>query len=348
MRDSSAEPLWWDDVQVALRKGGEVVGISRQKTLRWAVAAKTAMTARRSTVPIDYILIARLAVDVYKTERLKRELAALNDKVSDLIQHADQLLMREVAAGFQALQDACQAKDPRTREARLQVAEHLFLLDANLQPHLTTAGRPNYLIIGTANQGLALASFLRGENHLAASYILRCFIASPRQAREHLFSDFYQTVIAPQCLDLVQQHERDIEDLVSSLPTIRANLKHHVNNLFLGAGALAGIGMIVSAPLFLPFAATWAASRLAHAPESKQGKPAFSGVKFVSEKREKLVDHFLKEREASSRKSILAGFENGLDQRSKDLCEALLSFSRKVPPWNQRNEGGHSDHVTAA
>ena len=102
------------------------------------------------------IAVAKLALDLIKSEELRHDLAKINRGLEGISGALDQLITREMGAAFQALAEAQATTREDVRASRLQLAEHLFLLNANLDARRETGAERNDHLIARAFSGLAL------------------------------------------------------------------------------------------------------------------------------------------------------------------------------------------------
>jgi hypothetical protein len=115
-------------------------------------------------------LIAKAAkVSLECLEVIVKCIADRQTNLKLLIQKTDQMILREIDAAFDALNEARNA--PRAssfRNRRLTFAENKFLINTNLNKTLSTGNHPNTYWMAQAHYGLAVVCALRSEQKMAS------------------------------------------------------------------------------------------------------------------------------------------------------------------------------------
>lgn len=145
-------------------------------------------------------------------EKIASELSDVSCKLDAVQKQLVQLILREVKAAFDALEDAKRTTNVATATARLRFAEDSFLRNTRLDPSIMLGGFAPTAIMAMAHQGLATICALRHDHELAERHLLRLFILEPRLARTELNPGLYEALFRPKCEDIYEDYSRRDSD----------------------------------------------------------------------------------------------------------------------------------------
>jgi hypothetical protein len=141
-----------------------------------------------------------------RTEDISARLASISSNLDDvwdrlrIIQaQTEQLILREVRAAFDALDDGRRSKNTAIVEARLRFAEDSFLKNTRLDPTSTLGGLTTTAIMLLAHQGLATICALRQDHEMAERHLLQLFVLDPRSARNEINPILYERRSPARC-----------------------------------------------------------------------------------------------------------------------------------------------------
>jgi hypothetical protein len=141
-------------------------------------------------------------------EKIASELSDVSSKIDVVQQQLGQLILREVRAAFDALEDAQRTTNVGTAMARLRFAEDSFLKNTRLDPGVMFGGVKPTIIMAMAHQGLAAICALRHDDEMAERHLLRLFMVDPRLARTELNPGLYDALFLPKCEDIYEDYNR--------------------------------------------------------------------------------------------------------------------------------------------
>jgi hypothetical protein len=198
-------------------------------------------------------LIAKVAkVSVECLDVMAKRIADRQSKLTLLLQKTDQMILREIAAAFEALNDAKNATRIRsTRNRLLTLAENNFRNNTNLDKTLKTGDHPNTYWMAQAHYGLAVVCALRSEEKMASDRILRSFIADARQARLELAPELYESMFVSQCRDIFAWHKSKADRIAHN--DFASKIRTH--QILAGGWAVVGVGAgigLAAAGTFIP------------------------------------------------------------------------------------------------
>jgi hypothetical protein len=151
-------------------------------------------------------LIAPLA------EELINSILENTSKLDELLQKVDQVFLRDIKSGFEALGDGLESKNAETRRLRLEFAEKVLLNNTTLQPGFT-GGSSNEYLMAQCHYGLSIIASQRADDDLAARHVLRAFAVDPYSARTEFFPKVFTEVFDPKCADIYEWNKAELDRL---------------------------------------------------------------------------------------------------------------------------------------
>ena len=118
----------------------------------------------------------------------------------------DQQITREILGAYEALANSVEATGEGTRHRYLDFAEQSFLKNTNLNPSLTTAGKPNSYYIALAYLGLSSICLVRDESRLAVRFVYSAFRFDPNECRSNHVPEVYEAAFKDHCTDIQSWH----------------------------------------------------------------------------------------------------------------------------------------------
>jgi hypothetical protein len=159
------------------------------------------------------VACVELIREAAKEDALSKRLDAIESALDRLARKADQLILREIKAAYEAIRVALTTDCDETREARLRFAEEHLLKNTSLDPSLETAGQPNAHWMALAHHGLALICARRDDQATAARHLLEMFVAAPREARRSLAPRLFTRCLKPRCGSAYRWHKKAVRQL---------------------------------------------------------------------------------------------------------------------------------------
>lgn len=275
------------------------------------------------------IAVAKIALELLKSEELRHDLAKINRGLEEISGALDQLITREMGAAFQALAEAQATTREDVRASRLQLAEHLFLLNANLDARRETSAERNDHLIARAFSGLALASRFRGDEELACSYVLRAFEVDPRQARVDLFPETFKNFFVPLCADLFAWLQDENAKIEAEMPALRkrsARKAKLAGQVALGAGVVMAPALALEAGLAtaVALAVNKVGGESLHSLRDSARDYLKGAEEFVARKADAWIESDARGKAKGLSESLERSFQDKLDTRCTEVARSLL------------------------
>ena len=197
-------------------------------------------------------LIAKIAkISLECLDVMVKRIADTQSKLTLLLQKTDQIILRDIAAAFEALKDANATRVRSTRNRLLTLAETNFYNNTKLDKTLKTGDHPNTYWMAQAHYGLAVLYALRSDGKMASRHTLQSFVADARQARLELAPELYESMFVPQCRDVFAWHKSEVDRIAHDDFASKIRTNHILAGGWAVVGVGAGIGL-ATAGTFIP------------------------------------------------------------------------------------------------
>lgn len=153
-------------------------------------------------------------------ERFLEQTAALNL----LSQKIDQLVTREIYAGFSSIKDAIDTTNAETKQLRLRFAEEQLLKNTHLDPELKTGSRKNSYWMAQSHYGLMNICLIREDSKIAYKHLLSIFRYDPRLARTKLIPEIWEKIFKPECKEIYNWFDEESKKIENNKYTVRVAL----------------------------------------------------------------------------------------------------------------------------
>lgn len=267
---------------------------------------------------------AQLGHGIAKSQAIKNRLSAIENTLAQLRKQSDQLITRELLSAYEAIEDASKSTNEDTIKKRLEYAEEKLLINTNLDPKLSTSGYPNSYWITQAHLALAFICFIRNDQNIAASHLLKAFLYDSRQARTSSLVDLYAQFFEPKCKDILNSHSIEMENLNVEMLQTRKKIK---DNLIKHMPLLLMLSPIMAYPLI-------AGTLLFGTEEERNGllkiiktiREGLIGKKDAKIVIEELVDDWIKKLRTNKIEQLNNNLQERLDHRCKEIAMEYLKL----------------------
>lgn len=187
-------------------------------------------------------LIVQVAVPLL--DELVKRVVESQSKIQQLLEKFDQLILREINSGFDALRDASLTDSEETKMRRLNYAEEQLLRCTGLELNTQIGEYKSAYWVALSHFGLVTIMKLRGDDTLAARHVLKTFVADARTARKTLFPKVYESVFLPKCNEVVDWYNQNLIAIEKNDYSSQIRLAKWLTAGKAGAKYLGGIWMM--------------------------------------------------------------------------------------------------------
>ncbi|MFN6519595.1 MAG: hypothetical protein RMY29_034585 [Nostoc sp. CreGUA01] len=200
-------------------------------------------------------------------EREKEEkFEKILNKINELSKKLDWLILKDLKAAYELLNNALDADNLETKKNHLSSAQTLLIKYVNSEFSQNIGGYTNTDLIIIASYGLAYTYWFSKEQKLSMKYIFKLFELEPRRARTELAPEVFKKFFKPKCqedydwyINEKNKRNNDLNKVKRSINDFIENRTKAINE-FVENGKKATSNLFETAPKKIEVGLTYAAA----------------------------------------------------------------------------------------